>query len=53
LTKQVTLAPNQLSTIATGWTGVCTGVTISSTNGWNTNFNNLVIDVPLPLSVRR
>jgi hypothetical protein len=53
LTKQVTLAPNQLSTIATGWTGVCTGVTISSTNGWNANFNNLVIDVPLPLSVRR
>lgn len=41
--KQVTLAAGQLSTITTGWTGTCTTVTITSTNGWDTNFDNLVI----------
>jgi hypothetical protein len=43
-TTQVNLASHQLSTIATGWIGTCTTVTIGSSNGWDTNFDNLVID---------
>ena len=42
-TKQVRLAPNQMATIQTGWTDPCTTVTISSSNGWFTNFNNLKV----------
>jgi hypothetical protein len=38
----VLLAPNTLRTITTGWTGTCTSVTVGSTNGWDTNFDNLV-----------
>jgi hypothetical protein len=49
VTKEETLAPGQVTTITTGWTGPCTTVTISSTNGWNTNFDNLVIDLGLPV----
>jgi len=30
-------------TISTGWVSNCASVTIASTNGWNTNFDNLVI----------
>ncbi len=30
-------------TIATGWTGTCSTVTVGSSNGWETNFDNLVI----------
>jgi hypothetical protein len=44
--KQTAVAVGQLLTIATGWTGTCSPVTINSTNGWNTNFNRLVIDSP-------
>jgi hypothetical protein len=43
-TAQVVLAPNQQTVLATGWTTTCTTVTIGSTNGWNTNFDSLVID---------
>ncbi len=43
-TRQASVASHQLSTIATGWTGTCTTVTIGSSNGWDTNFDNLVID---------
>src|SRR5262249_43808562 len=28
---------------ATGWTGTCTTLTVGSSNGWNTNFDNLVL----------
>ena len=39
-----TLAPGgQIATIQTNWTAPCTSVTISSSNGWFTNFDNLVI----------
>ena len=38
------VAPGQLVTIATGWTGTCSTVTITSSNGWNTNFDSLAID---------
>ena len=30
-------------TVATGWTGVCTTVSIGSSNGWDTNFDNMVV----------
>ncbi len=42
-TAQFTVAAGQLMTLSTGWTGTCTSVTVSSTNGWDTNFDNLVI----------
>jgi thermitase len=38
-----TLAPGQLTTLLTGWSGTCTSVTVSSTNGWDTNFDTLVV----------
>ena len=40
---QLQLAHNQLTTIVTGWTAPCQQVTIASTNGWGTNFKNLVL----------
>jgi hypothetical protein len=40
----VPVAPNMLVTINTAWTGVCSQVTIFSSNGWDTNFDNVVID---------
>jgi hypothetical protein len=42
-TKSVSVAPGQLMTIQTGWTGTCANVTLSSSNGWDTNFDNLVV----------
>jgi glucose/arabinose dehydrogenase/PKD repeat protein/endonuclease YncB( thermonuclease family) len=42
-TAQVRLAVNQRATLVTNWTGVCTTVTFSSSNGWDTNFDNLVL----------
>src|SRR5215472_10388981 len=46
--NQVTLSPRQLQTIPMGWIGTCTHVTIVSTNGWATNFDNIVIDATPP-----
>jgi hypothetical protein len=43
-TKQVSVAQGQLMTIPTGWSGTCSTVSIGSSNGWDTNFDNLVID---------
>jgi hypothetical protein len=42
-TKTASLAANQLLTIATNWNGPCTTVTIASSNGWDTNVDNLVV----------
>jgi hypothetical protein len=42
--KTASVAPGQLLTIPTGWTGTCTTVTVQSTNGWDTNFDNFVIE---------
>ena len=39
-----TVAARQLSTVNTGWTGTCPSVTVTSSNGWDTNFDNLVFD---------
>jgi hypothetical protein len=43
-TAQTTLAPGQTATIRTGWSASCPNVTVSSTNGWDTNFDNFVVD---------
>jgi hypothetical protein len=40
-TVSVTVNRNQLLTIATGWSTPCSGVvTVGSSNGWDTNFDN-------------
>ena len=39
----VSLNSHQLTTIQTGWTAPCASVTVGSTNGWDTNFKNLVL----------
>lgn len=42
--KSVTVISKQLITsFATNWSTPCTSVTISSTNGWDSNFDNLII----------
>src|SRR6185503_15249840 len=41
-----TVTAGQLLTLSTGWPGTCQNVTVTSSNGWNTNFDNLVYDVP-------
>jgi hypothetical protein len=40
-TKTQAIPANTLVTITTGWTVPCTTVTVGSTNGWDTNFDNL------------
>ena len=40
---QVGVPAGQSATLQTGWSGTCTTLTIGSTNGWDTNFDNLVI----------
>src|SRR5207302_677527 len=42
-TVSVSLAVNELRTILTNWSGTCDTVTLGSSNGWNTNFDRLVI----------
>ena len=36
------VAAGQLLTIATGWSVACATVTLGSTNGWDTNVDNLI-----------
>src|SRR5262249_37675961 len=42
-TPSVQLLANQRATILTNFTATCTTLTIRSTNGWDTNFDNLVL----------
>ncbi|HEY3059771.1 MAG TPA: CARDB domain-containing protein [Chloroflexota bacterium] len=42
-TAEFTVAAGQLLTLSTGWTGTCSSVTVSSANGWDTNFDNLML----------
>ena len=42
-TATTTLAAGQVLTLSTNWSGTCSTVTINSSNGWDTNFDNLVI----------
>jgi hypothetical protein len=37
------LAADAVMTIQTGWTGPCNTITITSSNGWDTNLDNLVV----------
>ena len=39
--KSQTLQPDAVATIVTGWTTACTTVTVGSSNGWDTNFDNI------------
>lgn len=43
-TRSLSLPGGALQTIATNFTAPCTTVTITSSNGWNTNFDNLTFD---------
>jgi alpha-tubulin suppressor-like RCC1 family protein len=43
-TVQRTVAPNQVARIETGWLGPCSVLTVGSTNGWDTNFDNLTLE---------
>ncbi len=47
-TLTAVVSVNQLRTLSTGWTAPCSGVTVTSSNGWHTNFDNLVIGPPPP-----
>ena len=42
-TVQVDLNPSEAKTIQTNWTDACSRVTVASSNGWETNFDSLVI----------
>jgi phosphodiesterase/alkaline phosphatase D-like protein len=43
-TKTQSIASKQLVTVETGWTSGCSTVTVSSSNGWDTNFDDFVHD---------
>jgi glucose/arabinose dehydrogenase/PKD repeat protein/endonuclease YncB( thermonuclease family) len=43
-TAQVSVPANQRATIVTNWTSPCTAITLGSSNGWDTNFDNFVLD---------
>jgi hypothetical protein len=40
----VNLAPDEYRSVATGWTVPCSAVTIVSSNGWGTNYDNLLLN---------
>ena len=42
--KSTAVAPNQLVTITTAWTATCSVVTVGSSNGWDTNFDDIAYD---------
>ena len=39
--KTTAVGPNQVLTIATGWSATCSVVTVGSSNGWDTNFDDI------------
>jgi hypothetical protein len=41
---QMTVAPHQQAMLITNWSGTCTTVSVGSSNGWDTTFDNLVLD---------
>jgi hypothetical protein len=43
-TKTQVVNAGQVATITTGFANTCTSVTVSSSNRWNTNFDDLVIE---------
>jgi hypothetical protein len=42
-TVQLDLQPGEMKTIQTNWAAACGRVTLGSSNGWDTNFDSLVI----------
>jgi hypothetical protein len=48
LEKQVVLAGRQVVTVETGWETRCDSVTLASTNGWDTHFDDLVLEALPP-----
>jgi hypothetical protein len=40
-TRTVTITPDKVTTINLNWSGTCSEVTITSSNGWETNFDNI------------
>jgi len=42
-TRQVSVGIDQVVSVDTGWTGTCSAVTLSVTNGWDTNFDNFTL----------
>jgi hypothetical protein len=45
-TRTQLLAAGQLMTLSTGWTTACSPVTLGSSNGWDTNFDNVTYRAP-------
>lgn len=43
-TVQATVPAGKVVTINTGWADTCTSVTVTSSNGWQTNFDNLQLN---------
>jgi hypothetical protein len=41
---QAVIAVGERRTIQTGWTGTCRTIVIASSNGWDTNFDDLALD---------
>jgi hypothetical protein len=46
LATQLTVGVHETRSVPMGWIGVCNTVNIGSSNGWDTNFDNLVVDTP-------
>jgi thermitase len=42
-TVTTVVAASQLRTITTGWAGTCSTLTVGSSNGWDTNLDNMVL----------
>ena len=42
-TRTQSVSPNTLATITTSWTNACSSITLSSSNSWDTNFDNLIL----------
>lgn len=45
-TVTASVKSGEVTTIETGWTGACSAVTIASSNGWDTNFDDFVLRAP-------
>ena len=41
------LTPGQVTHVVTNWQGTCSSVTLATSNGWDTNFDNIELS-PLP-----
>ena len=51
ITKTQSIAAGTLATIQTGFTVSCATLTIASTNGWDTNFDNLALSASSTVTV--